>query len=628
MMDCNKSTQFIGRDQAPKSEEELRRSLTDGTSYLINFNWGEGRPEELFPYDWCSTGVWQRERCSLLEEVYGAEYALRAAYPNLPEKPWPMFERDDDDGDPQHTPSALENLSLSYLLSDIGRLNEDKILGSHAHATQQDGPADVLPGDAYNRRGNRVAEVRRVFQDLDDTDDDSSNSSLSEWSTAYTRESSVETDLLSAPHASQDHLPWTPEPGMALFPEADVLARQLLNEFGRTAAFPTPNDSPAPFQAHGTPDERPQNGGSLSPHPPHRDGAMPFQGSFGRGTNERNSGHGGGSSDGEGARRRHPKRTQRRSGSEKPKKPFACPFFISNPREHHRCFKLTLNDTARVKQHLRRIHAPKYYCERCMEKFRDTETHGRHVRQERMTCSPGTSPFSALTHEQQRRLSRKSSQTLSPEEKWFEIWGIAFPDRPRPASPYLDDHLPENLKRFKKFAELRGPGLIAEQLRLASPILLQELHAEVISRRLEDCISDGISSLFAQWMVQEGLSEALTPSSTEESPTTMVTGREASFEAARPVESEMSGNPTAFPGGPAQAEDTLQREPPTLPPVLLEEQHEGEEDLASYLLTDDFREDVGATEVPFYHCLTDGGGDFWLGESGDFGNLEGSHARE
>ncbi|AEO68134.1 uncharacterized protein THITE_160214 [Thermothielavioides terrestris NRRL 8126] len=212
-------------------------------------------------------------------------------------------------------------------------------------------------------------------------------------------------------------------------------------------------------------------------------------------------------------------------------KSLACPFWKLSPSEHRACFKLTLDGISRVKQHLGRKHAPEFYCEYCMAVLPDKQAHQAHV--EARACSYRACRFPGITHQQQRELSRRSKPNLSEPERWFAIWDIVFPDQPRPASPYIETDLSEDLCQFKEFAEAFGPAIVAAQMQLgladAEP---GEAAEEKSTHILEDAISRGLTLLFETWLAGRGGAPPPPPS-----------------QSSSPVQE------TAAPSGPSSSED-------------------------------------------------------------------------
>jgi hypothetical protein len=113
--------------------------------------------------------------------------------------------------------------------------------------------------------------------------------------------------------------------------------------------------------------------------------------------------------------------------------------------------------------------------------------------------------FAGITHQQQRRLSRKSRSSLSEPERWFDIWDIVFPGRPRPASPYVDANFSEDLSRFREFAHGRGLAILAAEVRSGCLEISSAMQSEVVSA-LEQTISRGFVSMFETWTAEHGSS--------------------------------------------------------------------------------------------------------------------------
>ncbi|KAK4159548.1 hypothetical protein QBC43DRAFT_272298 [Cladorrhinum sp. PSN259] len=198
---------------------------------------------------------------------------------------------------------------------------------------------------------------------------------------------------------------------------------------------------------------------------------------------------------------RRQKKRQKRAGPEEisSRKLLACPFWKLDPREHKACFRMKLDKISRVKQHLTRKHLPAFYCERCMLVLQSEEAHRAHLEGE-MTCSFQSERFTGITYRQQRELSKKSNPSLSEPDQWFAIWGIVFPNNPRPASAYMDPDLSEDLCRFREYAELHGPLFIAAEIRSSQAEGTQPLlegHSEVA---LQQAISRGLNRIFENWL--------------------------------------------------------------------------------------------------------------------------------
>jgi hypothetical protein len=64
-----------------------------------------------------------------------------------------------------------------------------------------------------------------------------------------------------------------------------------------------------------------------------------------------------------------------------------------------------------------------------------------------------------------KALTRRSNAKYPVEEQWYAIWDIIFPGAERPASPYIDGVLSEEILSFQEFYQTRGPAILREALR-------------------------------------------------------------------------------------------------------------------------------------------------------------------
>lgn len=147
----------------------------------------------------------------------------------------------------------------------------------------------------------------------------------------------------------------------------------------------------------------------------------------------------------------------------KSRRRFACPFWKHAPGRYRDCFVHKLNRIQDVKQHLSRRHTPEHYCGRCSTIFRNKESYLDHISSpEGLFCTPSTN-LDGISTDQRQKLCRKSNPKLSPEEKWFAIWDVLFPTRPRPSSVYRDEGIPEDWVLFTDFCQRNADTILAER---------------------------------------------------------------------------------------------------------------------------------------------------------------------
>ncbi|KAK9799991.1 putative C2H2-type domain-containing protein [Seiridium cardinale] len=187
-----------------------------------------------------------------------------------------------------------------------------------------------------------------------------------------------------------------------------------------------------------------------------------------------------------------------KSAADTQSKSFACPYWKADPIMHRLCFQLKLLTSSRVKQHLGRVHSPRFYCQICYLTFRDTQTQDAHVTQRRCQREPGAS-LDGLLPEQHFQLSRKPKLTLSEKEKWFRIWEIVFPGRKRPHSPYIDRRLTDCCATFREHWQNRGLDILNQELRDSNIISIDGADEETRRQALQAVLTRGFDLIVESW---------------------------------------------------------------------------------------------------------------------------------
>jgi len=120
-----------------------------------------------------------------------------------------------------------------------------------------------------------------------------------------------------------------------------------------------------------------------------------------------------------------------------PQTNYACPFFKADPLKYRQCgLRCRLTHVNYVKQHLTRSHARPLYCQRCGETVPNISALQRHASQ----TTPCTARELSLPRE---GLDKDKLHEVSllrrgdPVQRWYSTWDVIFPDRERPASPYI-----------------------------------------------------------------------------------------------------------------------------------------------------------------------------------------------
>ena len=310
---------------------------------------------------------------------------------------------------------------------------------------------------------------------------------------------SLDSDLLSMSDTSEDMIIQPLDPKDAMSPIINAVVCRLLREYqlvGKVDAFEN-SDSAADNEF--TNDNRSPGGGGGTSQASINSFCVPLapnQGSQGSCRKRNRFAKDDDDADGDESRRGQTKRS-RPDDSGRSSKLLACPFWKLDPGKYSGCFRMTLKGISRVKQHLDRKHAPDFYCEFCLLVSFDEESHQSHIKSR--SCSFQSCEFTGITHSQRYQLSRKSKPNLPESDQWFAIWDIVFPDQPRPTSAYMDPDLSEDLCQFREYAQRLGPARLAEVMQANAPVALEILQEEIGSV-LEIVISQGLNTLFEEWL--------------------------------------------------------------------------------------------------------------------------------
>jgi len=195
---------------------------------------------------------------------------------------------------------------------------------------------------------------------------------------------------------------------------------------------------------------------------------------------------------------------------------FACVFFKRDPVRYHACGKAGQKRIRDVKQHLRRKHYDPFYCSRCWLTFSSEHHRDEHTRAQDCDLLPEQNR-DQLSWEQIMALGKKVNHKLSPSLQWFSVWDIIFPGRPRPASPFIDPELSEQLSSFRNYYSLRGPDIIfaalSERNLINWDLPNEERDLATFGRAI---LSDSLDRVFETWLENQRLSSTgIAPSTTD-----------------------------------------------------------------------------------------------------------------
>ena len=129
----------------------------------------------------------------------------------------------------------------------------------------------------------------------------------------------------------------------------------------------------------------------------------------------------------------------------------ACPFSKGDPLAHQKCGHKVLKTISRLKSHLWRCHDMGVHCPICFQQFQEEQEMTSHLRAAQR-CDIRDRPGGTITPEQKAKIKKRADPRKTRAQIWFDIFGILFPDRPLPSSPYVDTILSAS----SEMAALRG----------------------------------------------------------------------------------------------------------------------------------------------------------------------------
>lgn len=137
---------------------------------------------------------------------------------------------------------------------------------------------------------------------------------------------------------------------------------------------------------------------------------------------------------------------------------FACPFYKRRPHTYQKCQHNELTAVSRVKQHLSRQHQIPIRCLRCNLQFEDEGSLEDHA-QQWPSCEPQPRKvWEGVTRAQSILLQTRSDRKKTPEDQWYDVYKILFPDEPLPESPYMDSIQAQMLQGFYDYARETFPS--------------------------------------------------------------------------------------------------------------------------------------------------------------------------
>ncbi|KAF1962040.1 hypothetical protein CC80DRAFT_202569 [Byssothecium circinans] len=178
----------------------------------------------------------------------------------------------------------------------------------------------------------------------------------------------------------------------------------------------------------------------------------------------------------------------------------ACPFAKRHPLKHRKCFKYTMEEIGRLKQHLKRVHQIPIHCTRCSQTFRTELERDEHLRQTAICEIQPAHNWDGISETQKKQLTKRLSQKKTKEENWYAVYDILFPGERRPTSPYVDHiNLSEDMLALREFTLQEAPARIAAFARLQIPENLRNSQ-ELVERFAQAAVHDVFDMVIERWM--------------------------------------------------------------------------------------------------------------------------------
>lgn len=181
---------------------------------------------------------------------------------------------------------------------------------------------------------------------------------------------------------------------------------------------------------------------------------------------------------------------------------FACPYFKKDPVRHRDCYKFTQTKILDVKQHLTRCHQMPMYCPRCYAIFETEDSRDDHIVHIDCMATRSTPKPDSITESQRQQLSEKTPANISKEDQWYGVWDILFSATPRPASPYIDSVVFQDITLYQDFLTSSGPRILSNFLAERGAAITWRVPSE--ERDLvafqQTILEEGLRVVYNQWV--------------------------------------------------------------------------------------------------------------------------------
>ncbi|KAK2769369.1 hypothetical protein CKAH01_00976 [Colletotrichum kahawae] len=174
----------------------------------------------------------------------------------------------------------------------------------------------------------------------------------------------------------------------------------------------------------------------------------------------------------------------------------ACPFYKSDRDKYQDCLRLQLKRIKDVKQHISRRDMQVPYCPSCGLDFDTQEERIRHSRLQQCQIRDFPRPDGITCPQRDKISSTRARRNQGLSSQWFAVWDLLFPDKPQPASAYVEHPVREAMESLRELWSREGLDIISATFQR----YCEQSQSHVYNEHLPTAVSDTMTALFDQFL--------------------------------------------------------------------------------------------------------------------------------